>query len=1071
MTFNYSNYFFYIDRLARAGVFLFFLFSIIFLVSAASPLGSVVNGQNAQRILNSTQTRLVDIYSVGDSNQLFGDYGWDHGYQQAMLNIFGNDSMYGSGTFSMYDNGGQGGGIGYGAAADFGAIRYNAGGTPQNASSTPLSQHSNYYYTNQSAGITGNLLGQLAGFQGDGNIVNSGISIIGNASPLGFGQNESDLWVYRSAYGFFNTSWVNSSDYFQICAIQFLSTYSCKFVQPQTVNATTILLNGSDGNGVALSEFLVLNATKNNSVDAQSLNIRRQNPGSTSADSYPFYFVLNNLVLVNRTRGWQQTTIYAGGGMSASNASNWFGVENSSRVGNYVDFSVRYQITKGYDPMAIVFINFGTNDATQGVSAAQYKNDMFNITTIIREGWIAKGYNESNLQFVLITTHPLTASDSTLSPFRDANNDLANNYSYITAVDLSKLTNFTELNRTNAWPSYAVIGSDVNHLNSSSKDSKNTYAILATRVINEIVAYSSSSQPLDRCASLTDSTTGTYLLNQTISNFGALTTCIDIQASNITFDCQGNAIYNVTASSFIGISISSGAQGVTVKNCNVTFTTTGTNTGITITENNNTILNNTFTSMFSCISLSGANLTSVINNSLSYCEDSDETFGQGITFLSSEYNLVRGNSIFRSAEGIYLTLSSHNRFINNSIRFSNNSYDGNVKEGAAILMEAGNSNNTFDSLRLDNNLWGVRVNNQGTQNNSFKNLIINGSFNNSIHLVGVQTRNNTFSNITFMNGASNGFDFFSATANQNETILVDTVVHNYSFTGVGSKITWVDSDFGKIQFLSLVNGTGANLSAQFMIFNATIIINGTARNGGFNKSANLTFYNLANYNVPALYRDGTNCTLCYNFTSLSAGTVIINVTSAGNYSIFETSPTILTSVSSDSSGSSGGSPGSKFWANTYYHNQEDVASGRIMVALSARTQAGISFEGAYHTIGVVSIVGDEALIEVASSPQRALLKLGQAREFDLDGDSLADIRISVSELTQYAVTLIVEPASSISDEGSEVGQASDSDDFVDSYNETSNIRNQIGLILVFAFLVILCILIFLLKNKKFSRRY
>ena len=53
-----------------------------------------------------------------------------------------------------------------------------------------------------------------------------------------------------------------------------------------------------------------------------------------------------------------------------------------------------------------------------------------------------------------------------------------------------------------------------------------------------------------------------------------------------------------------------------------------------------------------------------------------------------------------------------------------------------------------------------------------------------------------------------------------------------------------------------------------------------------------------NFISPIILKDGVQCTNCYNFTSLNAGTVMFNVSSWSNYSIFNDSVAPVINITS-----------------------------------------------------------------------------------------------------------------------------------------------------------------------------
>ncbi len=93
---------------------------------------------------------------------------------------------------------------------------------------------------------------------------------------------------------------------------------------------------------------------------------------------------------------------------------------------------------------------------------------------------------------------------------------------------------------------------------------------------------------------------------------------------------------------------------------------------------------------------------------------------------------------------------------------------------------------------------------------------------------------------------------------------------------------------GKVMFLENVNVSGLDIDGNIEIKRGYISIN-SSELSELNVSANITFYNLnlSEYDSSFLkiMKDGNVCTDCYNFTPLTAETVIFNVSSFSEYYI------------------------------------------------------------------------------------------------------------------------------------------------------------------------------------------
>ena len=123
-----------------------------------------------------------------------------------------------------------------------------------------------------------------------------------------------------------------------------------------------------------------------------------------------------------------------------------------------------------------------------------------------------------------------------------------------------------------------------------------------------------------------------------------------------------------------------------------------------------------------------------------------------------------------------------------------------------------------------------------------------------------------------------------ATANINGTYLIDQPILNYSFTGIGGRVNFKDTQYGVINFLDSISGSGRNLSNDVQIKNNLVSVNSSQT--GLNKTANITLLGVPLFIDPTILRDDVICpsSICTNFTNLT-GTVIFNVLYWSNYSI------------------------------------------------------------------------------------------------------------------------------------------------------------------------------------------
>ncbi len=272
------------------------------------------------------------------------------------------------------------------------------------------------------------------------------------------------------------------------------------------------------------------------------------------------------------------------------------------------------------------------------------------------------------------------------------------------------------------------------------------------------------------------------------------------------------------------------------------------------------------------------------------------------------YCIIEGNTIRYVTGAQAISLADSARVINNTIHnntgfaisrpgggtvndaviVGNHIYNNSRGISIVTTASSGANNYLIQNNYLNLNGYGFYLN--GTFSNKhhiFQNNTINGSIDDAICLIGTNVGNLTFNNLTITSTNISKLDLNVSTAGINDLTFNNTVIKNYTFTGTGSTVRFLQNDLGEIYFFLGINGSGLNLTDDVQIKNNLADVKST-NNLGLNKSANVTFYNMpGTFTRPAIYRDSSECTDCYNFTSLNDATVIFNVTSWTNYSIME----------------------------------------------------------------------------------------------------------------------------------------------------------------------------------------
>ena len=455
------------------------------------------------------------------------------------------------------------------------------------------------------------------------------------------------------------------------------------------------------------------------------------------------------------------------------------------------------------------------------------------------------------------------------------------------------------------------------------------------------------------CGTLSDAGRNYYLQND-ISTTGD---CFIISADNITFD-GGN--YNVDGDDDVGDHgiNSTDVIGLTLKNFNFTDFETGfyldnvndsiikdnhvssmygVKAGIYLTNSeNNTINNNTifdsFLNISDGITLSSSSLNNVSGNNLSGFLNRGIYVTRGFPHLSQN-NTLESNVISNiDGYGIHLAglagtagynvVQDNNLTNTKEIRISGEINDDslrnriiNSKTSGIVLSSTTGKTDIINNTIFNSTDYGVKFN-KLSDNSLIKGGNISLSGKSAIFLDESSSDgpdNITIENITLENTNSGYYDLEyvdSSGDTEDLTTLIDMLnIGNYSFDeDFKLLLTVKETGLGEIKFLEVVNGSGTNLTGDIQIADNFVYVNSSS-NSGLNKSANVTLYGTpaGSLSNPEILRDGESCSsdVCYNFTALTAATVVFNVTGWSNYTIGDkTGPEVTINVPTASTYSS-----------------------------------------------------------------------------------------------------------------------------------------------------------------------
>ncbi|MFO7618389.1 MAG: NosD domain-containing protein [Thermoplasmata archaeon] len=96
----------------------------------------------------------------------------------------------------------------------------------------------------------------------------------------------------------------------------------------------------------------------------------------------------------------------------------------------------------------------------------------------------------------------------------------------------------------------------------------------------------------------------------------------------------------------------------------------------------------------------------------------------------------------------------------------------------------------------------------------------------------------------------------------------------------------------------------------------------------------------------------------------------------------------------------------------------EVTLNGVTLTLYVGIPVPITIGGVEHTITVLSITGNGAVVEIRSTPQQVPLTIGESKEIDTDGNGKADLQVTLDSITNGAVSLTVKPITEEADKGS-----------------------------------------------------
>lgn len=150
-----------------------------------------------------------------------------------------------------------------------------------------------------------------------------------------------------------------------------------------------------------------------------------------------------------------------------------------------------------------------------------------------------------------------------------------------------------------------------------------------------------------------------------------------------------------------------------------------------------------------------------------------------------------------------------------------------------------------------------------------------------------------------------------------------------------------------------------------------------------------------------LEEDDLTCGTSYNY-------VITCRDNVGNTGV-STSVSLTTGSCVGGSAATGGSSStsSTTWTTTYVAPADTNLQEGYRRVLGSKERVEIKINNVKHNVGVLSTNASGATIEVASTPQKTTLNVGETKNFDLDGNGSNDISVTLNAITNGKADLTV----------------------------------------------------------------
>ena len=356
----------------------------------------ITNHRAIARFFAAARTRRVDVVGVGDSNQVSGGIGWDHGFAKALAAHY---PIYASPMFGGRENNGNGTASGWESAASQNGV------TGHSAPPAPFD-----VYSLDGVG----LVIQPFYLAGAGPAKGSTVNVF----PALFAGNDQHTlangFTYHARIGRFASGggqYRTFSRYENTAPSFFGTIYS---------DALTLATAASDQ-----LAWISRSIGATNGVEVLSAGLSAV---ATAEITGKFFHLYHRIEATGQSDGVAHSTLGYLGGQSARVMAVGFQSLNNAALDEFLAGVTRLQVGA---PMLLVRINEGLNDrndanASVGPSPAAsntgagFRDNIEAIRARLVARWAALGFEPGNLFFLLTVSHVADDGDATLAAFRVA---------------------------------------------------------------------------------------------------------------------------------------------------------------------------------------------------------------------------------------------------------------------------------------------------------------------------------------------------------------------------------------------------------------------------------------------------------------------------------------------------------------------------------------------------------------------------------------------------------------------------------------------------------------------------